>query len=161
MHDELASVFKWQGSTMIALSVPLTVYCLYEYGVRRVANLTEKGFHLPMFLMILSCSILYALAGSLLLVLGIDLPYPYYRSRAYKTAVIAVSISWGLDFVLHTQFITKFWVLSRRVESILLQKDNQAVVRQGTAIYAVMSFLSFLVMVSCWAILRDGKFNCP
>jgi hypothetical protein len=139
--------------------VPLSVYCLYQYGICRVANITEKGFHLPMFLMILSCGILYILAGSLILGLGINLPTPYFDSGAYKTAVVAISVCWGLNYFLHAQFITKFWVLSRRVESILLQKDNQAAMKQGVAISTVMSFLSLLVVVTCWITLWNGKYD--
>lgn len=107
-------------------SVPLTVYCFYAYGIRRVANVKEKGFHLPMFFLILTCSFMFVVAGAFLLGVGIEgIDDQYFKNPSYKVSVSALSIGWGLDYFLHTQFITKFWVLSRRVEAILLKKDNQ------------------------------------
>ena len=53
---------------MLIFGVPLTLYCLIAYGVRRVANLREKGFHLGLFLMMFFCGISYSLCGILIFV---------------------------------------------------------------------------------------------
>ena len=83
--------------------MPLTLFCLIQYGYRKVVNLTEKGFHLPMFLMILTCGILDTIAGALLLSIGVKgLDSAYNSLPAYKVAAVAISVSWGLDYFLHT-----------------------------------------------------------
>lgn len=58
-----------------------------------------------MFLMILTCGILDTIAGALLLsigVKGLDSITTYDTLPAYKVAAVAISVSWGLDYFLHT-----------------------------------------------------------
>jgi hypothetical protein len=159
--EEVARFLRWEGSTQVLFGVPLTAYCLYEYGICRVTNLAEKGFHFPMFLMLFFCGLLYTMGGALLLGVGITMPndQDYYKTVAYKLSVGAISTAWGLNYFLHTQFITKYWTMSRRVESILLNQDSRPAVRCGIAMNLFLSFLSVLVLIMNWVVLWGGKFH--
>ena len=69
-YQKDAEFYNWEGSITVVIGLPLTVYCLWAYGIRRVANLREKGFHFPLFIMMLACGFFYSVSGILIIVMA-------------------------------------------------------------------------------------------
>ena len=122
----LSDLFIWRGSITLALSIPLVVYSCFSYGVKRVANVREKSFHATMFYLMLLCGVFYAVGGCLQLV---SAKQDLTNEIMLKAIVISNGVAWLLNLMLHALFVVKYWLVSQRVEAILLQKPEESVKR--------------------------------
>ena len=92
-----------------------------------------------MFSMLFSCGLLYTVGGIILLFDASTFcnsefsQIPSTGSAkdnglvAWLAATLILSFAWYLNLIVHTVFITKYWLISRRIEVILKNQDSSRV----------------------------------
>jgi hypothetical protein len=83
--------------------------------------------------------------------------HTYYSVNA--VAIWIGCFAWCLDLLLHTLFIMKYWLTSRRVESILLSQDPSNSVRIARITTIALCALSVLACVTAPFILMKVSKN--
>ena len=82
-----------------------------------MANLRDKSFHVTMLTLMFFCGVSYAVSGCL----GVVSAWQEMTNESILKAVVVTNgVAWLLNLLLHTQFVTKYWLVSQRVEAILL-----------------------------------------
>jgi hypothetical protein len=108
-----------------------------------VVNLQKKSFHATMFALMFLCGIFYAVSACFELVSTTKNLSDNQILNQAKAAVLTGGIAWLLNLLLHTQFVIKYWLVSQRIEAILLQLSELRT--KKTELYA--KFTAFLLVL--------------
>ena len=127
MYDVIRRI---SGYSMLTFFLGISVFNVYVYLVKRILKLENKNFHLMMFTCLQVCylSAFLSNAAYLWLIYNTDDNALESIKMLYRVSFL---IYWMLNVTAHSIFALKYWVLSKKVRSLMSQKSDKNLELKG------------------------------